>query len=544
LLPEDVSRETETVSEIGFQPNFDPFITLAQPLGEATPMPSGPTAPGGIVYLVGAGPGDPGLITLRGVECLRRADLVLYDYLANPRLLEHARGTAERICLGRHGQGRLLSQEDINEHMVQAAQTGRTVVRLKGGDPAIFARAAEEIAALEAAQVPYEVVPGITTALAVGSYAGVPLTHRDQASAVALVTGHEDGEKTAAALDYAALARFPGTLVFYMGMTTAEHWSRELIRHGRVAQTPAIIVRRCSWPDQARIDCTLETLVETIRTTRLRPPAVIVVGEVAVARETATWFTRRPLFGQTVLVTRAVEQAGELRQLLEERGARVLIQPAIEIAPLVDKAALDRQLEQLASFDWVVFNSVNGVQAMLGRVWESGRDVRAVGAAKIAAIGPGTAEALARYGLRADVVPVEYRAEGLAEALEPKAQGKRFLIARASRGREVLAERLTQAGGVVEQVVVYESRDVTGADPQVATALSEGKVDWVTVTSSAIANSLASLFGPELRKSRLASISSVTTAMLTQLGYPPAVEANEATMEGLVAAIAGSSQRG
>jgi len=492
-----------------------------------------------MVYLVGAGPGDPGLITLRGVECLARADLVLYDYLANPQLLEHVRATAERICLGRHGQGRLLSQSELNALMVAAARAGRTVVRLKGGDPAIFARVAEEIAALEEAGVPYEVVPGITVALAVGSYAGVPLTQRDQASAVALVTGHEDGDKPSAHLDYEALARFPGTLVFYMGITTAEHWTKELVRHGRARETPAIIVRRCSWPDQERIDCTLGTLAETIRTQRLRPPAVIVVGEVAVASETATWFTNRPLFGQTVLVTRPVQQAIELRRLLEERGARVLVQPAIEITPLSDTKELDRQLGNLAVYDWLIFNSVNGVDALLGRLWDLGRDARALGQLQIAAIGPGTADALGRFGLRADLVPDEFRAEGLAEALEPRAKGKRFLIVRASRGREILAERLLGAGGLVEQVVVYQSTDATRADPEVGAALTAGKIDWTTVTSSAIATALVGLFGPDLRKSRLASISPITTATLTQLGYSPTVEATEATMEGLVAAIAG-----
>jgi uroporphyrinogen III methyltransferase/synthase len=282
----------------------------------------------GKVFLVGGGPGDPGLLTLRGAQCLERADVVLYDYLVNPHVLAHVRRGAELVCVGRHGRDRILSQAEINAEMVRHAKDGKAVVRLKGGDPIVFARIAEELAALEAAGVPYEIVPGITAALAVGSYAGVPLTQGDAASAVALFTGHEREGKQAE-LDYAGLARFPGTLVFYMGVTTAEHWTAKLIAAGKPADTPAAIIRRCSLPDQQTIVCTLGTVVEEIRARHLRPPALVIVGAVAQAAGKHDWFNQRALFGRRVLVSRAAHQAPELVLSLCELGADVLVQPAI-----------------------------------------------------------------------------------------------------------------------------------------------------------------------------------------------------------------------
>ncbi|MGD9721597.1 MAG: uroporphyrinogen-III C-methyltransferase [Pirellulales bacterium] len=491
----------------------------------------------GKVYLVGAGPGDPGLLTLRGAQCLARADAVLYDYLVNPQILTHARAAARLTCLGRHGRDRVLPQAEIDAELVRLAREGRTVVRLKGGDPAVFAHVAEEIAALEAAQVAYEVVPGITAALAVGSYAGIPLTQGDAASAVALVTGQERSAKSGPPLDYRALAAFPGTLVFYMGVTTAQHWTAELIAHGKSPDTPAAIVRRCSWPDQETIACTLGTLAASVEQRRLRPPALFVVGPVAAQSSQHVWFVERPLFGRQVLVTRAVEQGPELADMLGELGAGVLLQPAIEIGPPEDGAPLERALAQIADYDWLVFSSANGVRSVLDRLLAT-RDVRALARVKLAAIGPGTAAELARYHLRADLVPDEYRAEALAAALiRQAAASARFLLARASRGREVLAEQLTAAGHRVDQVVTYSSRDVTTPDAEVAARLAAGQIDWITVTSSAIARSLAAMFGPSLAKARLASISPLTSQTLVELGYTVAAEARVYTLAGLAQAI-------
>lgn len=490
----------------------------------------------GRVYLVGAGPGDPGLITLRGAELLARADAVLYDYLVNPELLQHVRDEAEQICLGQHGHTRIWSQEEVHAELVRRARLGQTIVRLKSGDPAVFGRLTEELEALQEAGIECEVVPGITAALAAASYAGVPITHRDLASAVALVTGQEHAEKPDTALDWEALARFPGTLVFYMGVTTAPQWTAALIAAGKPASTPAAILRRCSFPDQRVLHCALSEVPETIRQGRVRPPVIVVVGEVAKLGPALSWFEKRPLFGQTVLVTRPVHQARELAAPLRELGADVLVQPAIEIRPVQDAAPLDAAIARLREFDWLVFSSANGVRHFLKRLLGQG-DLRLLGNAKLAAIGPGTAEALREFHLAADLIPDEYRAESLAEALGTGAQGQRFLLLRASRGREVLREQLQAAGGLIEQVVVYESHDVTAALPEIAERLRAGRIDWVTVTSSAIARSLANLFGADLNRAKLASISPITTATLRDLGYSPAVEAGEYTMAGVVQAL-------
>ncbi len=492
----------------------------------------------GKIYLVGAGPGAPGLITLRGVQCLRRADVVLYDYLVNPQILQHAPSGAARICLGQHGKSRIWTLAQINAKMTKLAMAGQTVVRLKGGDPAVFARGAEEVKAIVELDIPFEIVPGITAALAAGSYAGIPITHREHASAVALVTGQEMTNKPSPKIDYSQLAQFPGTLVVYMGVTTAASWTSALIAGGMPPEMPALIIRRCSFPDQQ----TIRTSVGQLQTQfsgpdKLRPPAIVVIGDVAALPRTANWFERLPLFGQTVLVTRPIEQAGGLAEPLGEQGAEVLVQPAIEVREPPDWAPADAVVAQLDRFDWVVFSSVNGVHAFMQRLLADGRDLRALGMAKLAAIGPATVKALGKYHLQVDCCPQRYQAEDLAAALCANAAGKRFLLVRASRGRDVLAQQLAAADGEVRQVVFYESTDVTAADPDIAAALHSGQITWTTVTSSAIARSLAHLFPKDLAKTRLASISPITSATLRDLGFSPAVEAREATMPGVVQAI-------
>jgi uroporphyrinogen III methyltransferase/synthase len=490
----------------------------------------------GKVYLVGAGPGDPGLLTLRGAECLREADVVLYDYLANPRLLEHAPADAELICLGRHGHGRLLSQPEINDTMVERARDGLTVVRLKGGDPTIFARLAEELAALEAAGIPYEIVPGVSAAQAAGSHAGIPLTQRDDASCVAFVTGRESGGKLPD-LDYAALARFPGTLVFYMGITTAPTWSRALIDHGKPRNTPVVIVRHCSLPDQESHFTTLGELAAVVRAKKLRPPAVVIVGEVARYRDVDNWFTNRPLFGRTILVTRPEHQSRDLESALTKLGANVFCQPAIEINPPQDWSPVDDAIGRLDEFRWLVFSSANGVNYALWRLMYLGHDIRALAGLKLAAIGTGTSDALAEWRLRADLSPSAYRSEQFAGELAPHVFGQHVLLVRGSRGREVLPEMLAAAGAVVEQVVAYESRDVEAANADVAEALAAGEIDWVTVTSPAIARNLVRLFGDGLHRTRLAAISPLTAEALSEFGLTPVAVAETYNAAGLADAI-------
>ncbi len=491
----------------------------------------------GKVYLVGAGPGDPGLITLKGVECLRQADLVLYDYLVNQALLSYVPPRAETVCLGHHGQGSGMGQGRINTRMIAAAREGKIVIRLKGGDPDVFARGAEETAALAAAGIPYETIPGVTAALAAAAYAGIPITHAEWSSAVALVTGQERHGKEGGRLDYGALADFPGTLVFYMGVTSASQWSEALLRRGKPPDTPVAIIRRCSWHDQRTIRCTLATVEQVIAEERLRPPAVILVGPVVSLAPEVSWFAARPLFGTRVLVTRPRHQSGELVEELSSLGAEVLIQPAIEISEPPDWGPADRALENLDAYDWLVFSSANGVCYLLNRLLDRHGDLRRLGKLKLAAIGPGTAEELQNFRLRADLVPGVYRAEALAEALLAEAAGRRFLLARASRGREVLAEQLRAAGATVDQIVVYRSEDVDHPDPGVAAALTAGRINWITVTSSAIAQSLVRLFGDELRRAKLASLSPITSEALRRAGLEPAVEAASYTMAGLVDAI-------
>jgi uroporphyrinogen III methyltransferase / synthase len=498
-------------------------------------MPENPSQIGR-VYLVGAGPGDPGLITLRGVECLARADVVLYDYLVNPEILRHA-PRAECVSLGRHRHDRLWSQQEINQRMIAEASQGRTVVRLKGGDPAVFARAAEETAALVDAGVPFELVPGVTAALAAASYAGITFTHRDWSSAVALVTAQQQDNSPQAPLDYQALAAFPGTLVFYMGVTTARDWTSRLIAGGKPAETPSAIVRRCTLPDQQVIRVRLGDVADAIEQSHLRPPIIVVVGQAALTDASLDWFTRRPLFGKRILVTRPIEEAASLGHRLAELGADVLYHEAIVISDPPDWSKVDAALARLDEYDWLVFSSTSGVRKLLDRLSAVGGDSRRLGRVKLAAIGPGTVDELARYRLKADVVPNEFRAEALADALAPLATGKRFLLARASRGREVLAERLRDAGGMVDQVVVYQSADGLSSDPQIVQKLAAAQIDWITVTSSAIARSLVHTFGANLQNTKLVSISPVTSATLSELGLRPRAEAKAYTMPGVVDAI-------
>ena len=498
----------------------------------------------GTVYLVGAGPGDPGLLPMRAVECLGRADLVLYDYLANPVALEHASASAELACLGNHRSGRILSQDEIVARMLEGAREGKTVVRLKGGDPSIFGRGADEIVPLREAGIPFEIVPGITAGLAVAAYAEIPITHHEDASAVALITGQERRAKSTSSLDFGALAGFPGTLIFYMGVRRAAIWSQALIENGKPAETPVAIVRWCTRPEQRMVRCTLGTVVETVETGNIRPPSLFVVGNVVNRAPDLSWFAARPLFGSRVLVAGSPGTSAELRRRLSELGADVVSQPAIRLTDPEDWGPVDAVLNKLDQYDWLVFSSKNGVDYFFRRLFDSGGDARRLGSVKLAAVGSGSAEQLAQYSLKVDLVPEEFNAESLAEALAGEAKGKRFLLARASRGRDVLADELQQAGGQVDQIVVYDSVDVEAPYAEVAAALSAGEIDWVTVTSSATAKSLARLYGDALRQARLASISPLTSSVLKDLGYEIAAEASPHTMAGLTEAILRAGEAG
>lgn len=494
-----------------------------------------PNTPG-TVYLVGAGPGDPGAITLRAVECIRTADYILWDYLVNPAIVEHASPSAELVHLGKPKTGRALTPDEITALMLEAAKAGRSVVRLKSGDASIFGRGADEMDALREAGIPFEVIPGITAGLAVAAYCEIPVTHHADASAVALVTGRERDDKTDIQLDK-GLAEFPGTLVFYMGVRKAPKWSRSLIEQGKPADTPVAIVQWCSRVQQQTVRCTLGTIAEAIEENGVRPPALFVVGSVVHHAPDTSWFEARPLYGSTVLVPGSTRTSAKLRDRLTSHGANVVLAPAIEITGPEDWTPVDTALDQLSKYGWLVFSSANGVDFLMQRLLDHGADVRRLGNIKLAAIGPGTAERLAEYRLRADLVPETFTAEALAEALSSHARGQHFLLVRASRGREVLADQLRAAGGQVTQIVVYASVDVEEPDTEVAEALARGDIDWVTVASSATAASLDRLYGPSLEKARLASISPLTSAALRELGYAPTAEASLHTMEGIADSI-------
>ncbi|QDT02280.1 Uroporphyrinogen-III C-methyltransferase [Rubripirellula lacrimiformis] len=495
----------------------------------------------GKVYLIGAGPGDAGLITLRGAELLARCDVVLYDGLSNTELLAHA-ASAEHISVGKHGQTRIWRQPEIIDEMLRHAQAGRVVARLKGGDPAVFARTAEEVDALKAAQIPFEIVPGITAALAAGSFAGIPVTHRGLASAVALVTGHEEPGKAQSALDWDALARFPGTLVVYMGVTTAEAWTTALIAAGKPADTPVALVRRCSLPDQQSIHCRLDEVADRLTpASKFRPPVIVIIGPVTELAESMDWVSHRPLFGKTVMVTRPAAQSAEMASQLRELGAEVLIQPAIEIAAPDDWSQVDDAIDRLQEFQTIIFCSHNAVRFFIDRMIHRGGDVRRFAGAQIAVTGSKTAQSLMDYHVRADTIPSDFRAESVVESLlhadNAAIAGQSVLIVRADRGRDVLMDQLTAAGADVAEIAAYQNRDVDQPIDGMADRIQHGDVDWITVTSSASASNLHRMFGESLHHSRIASLSPITSATIRAMGFSVHAEADPYTTESLIDAI-------
>jgi uroporphyrinogen III methyltransferase/synthase len=496
------------------------------------------------VYLVGAGPGDPGLMTARALELIACADVIVHDRLIPATALDGARAGAELINVGKEGGGPSASQDDIVARLLEHGAAGREVVRLKGGDPFVFGRGGEEAERLRAAGIPFEVVPGVTAGVAAPAYAGIPVTHRDAASAVAFVTGHEDPEKLAAdgsALDWAALARFPGTLVVYMGVRRLEAITRELMAGGRPATEPAAIIQRGTLPDQRVVTATLETIAGAAAAAGVRAPAISVFGPVAALRAELGWFESRPLGGRTVAVTRARAQASGLATRLRGLGAAVIEAPAIRIQEI------DGPAPDLAGYDLVCLTSPNGVRLLFERLHRAGRDARAFGGAaggagamRIAAIGPGTAAVLREHGLIADIVPEKFVAEGLVEALAD-VPVSRALIARAAEARDVLPEALRERGAEVDILDLYET---------VAEPMSEGQraavagADYVTFTSSSTVRFFfASLDGVVPERARLVSIGPVTSQTLREHGREPDVEATRHDIDGLVGALIDDAAR-
>lgn len=494
----------------------------------------------GKVYLIGAGPGDPGLLTIKGKEILEKADVVVYDYLANPRLLSWVKEGAEKIYVGKKGGCHTLKQEEINRLLVEKAKEGKVVARLKGGDPFLFGRGGEEAEVLVEEGIPFEVVPGVTSAIAAPAYAGIPVTHREHTSTFSMVTGHEDPTKESSAIDWAALSRI-GTIAFLMGMKNLPRICDNLLKEGKPPETPVAVIQWGSTPRQRVVVGDLRNIVSRVEEAGLGPPSIILVGEVVRLREKLNWFETRPLFGKRVLVTRTRKQASKLVKLLEDLGAECLELPTIEIVPVDDYGPLDQALSRLEEYDWLVFTSVNGVEFFFERLFGLGKDVRTLHRARLAAIGTATAEALKKYGLLVDLLPKEFRAEGLLEALSKEdLKDKKILIPRAREAREILPEKLREMGAEVDVIPVYQTILPREGKEKLHQALKEG-VDVITFTSSSTAQNLLKLLGEEahslLKGVVLASIGPITSETLRKAGLKPTIEAQEYTIPGLVKAI-------
>jgi uroporphyrinogen III methyltransferase/synthase len=488
----------------------------------------------GVVYLVGAGPGDAGLMTRRSLELIASADAILYDRLIPAGALDGARPDAELRYVGKEPGAAALSQEETNALLVELGRGGKRVVRLKGGDPFVFGRGGEEAEALAAAGVPFEVVPGVTAGVAAPAYAGIPVTHRDAASAVAFVTGHEDPEKPDSALDWDALARFPGTLVFYMGIKKLPQIAERLTAAGLDAGTPAAVIERGTHPGQRTIVDTLGGIAARVEAEEVRPPAITLVGPVAELRETIAWVERRPLHGEVVAVTRARAQASGLAERLRELGAEVVETPAIRIEPRPVEAELRDAIDRIAEYALVCFTSPNGVHLFFGALG-SGGDARALASATVAAIGPGTAAALLEHGIRADVVPERFVAEALVEALRPiELDGRRVLIARAAEARSVLPDSLRERGAHVDDVALYDTVAEPLTDAQRA-ALD--RATYVTFTSSSTVRFLLEAGVRPPAGARVVSIGPVTSCTAAEHGLTVSVEAEQHDIDGLVDAL-------
>lgn len=498
----------------------------------------------GIVYLVGAGPGDPGLITLKGVGCLRRADVVVYDYLANKSLLNFAPAKARFLYVGKKGSTHSKDQGEINALLVREAQGGKTVVRLKGGDPFVFGRGGEEAEALAEAGIPFEVVPGVTSAVAVPAYAGIPVTHRDFTSSVTFVSGHEE-ELGRSGIDWPSLAKI-GTIVFLMGWKNLSKIAQNLMEAGRTPETPVALIEWGTHPRQKKVIGTLRSIVDDVKRVDIRPPTIIVIGEVVALADKISWFDSKPLFGRRILVTRSRGQASDLSQRLEEKGAEVIEIPTIEIRPPSSWGKIDRAIRSLSRYDWLVFTSANGVESFFNRLGHLKKDLRDLHGVKIAAVGPATARPVEGKGIRVDLVADEFRGEGLAAKMATKRiRGQRVLIAQAAQARPVLRDELVRLGAKVEVVEAYRSTCPREGKEELRTLLESGCLDLVAFASSLTVENFATMAGSmeRLRQIPVACIGPVTARTARKYRLNVAAHPKRSTMTDLVETI-GSYFRG
>ena len=485
------------------------------------------------VYLVGAGPGDPDLITWKGRKLLAAAGSVLYDNLANEHLLELCPKDCERLYVGKKKSVHAYPQEEICQMMIERARRGLTVVRLKGGDPFIFGRGGEEVEALVEAGVAYEVVPGVTSPLGIAAYSGVPLTHRAHTKVVTFVTGHD-----VAGIDWSKVGQSE-TLVIFMGIFFIREIAAEIIKYGRAGETPAIAVRWGTRPDQETVAGTLADIADRIAEADMKPPATVIIGDVVALHEKLNWFEKLPLFGKRIVVTRAPDQASEFSERLRALGADAIELPVISIQPPEDPAPLDRAIDQLATYDWLIFTSVNGVRFFLDRLDRSTHDLRAL-KARICAIGPATRRAVEELHLKVDLMPEEYVAESLVRAFSDQTlSGKRVLLPRAAVARDLIPAELTNLGARIDVVEAYRNLVPPGAAERARQVFSASqKPDWITFTSSSTVKNLLSFAGREaLHGIRIASIGPVTSETARTHGLTVDAEAKQYTLDGLIESI-------
>ncbi len=493
----------------------------------------------GKVYLVGAGPGDPGLISVKGKECIKKADVVVYDYLASPTLLGHAPESAEIIYVGKKGGDHTLAQDEINSLIVKKAKQGLMVTRLKGGDPFIFGRGGEEAFELIKADIPFEIVPGVTSAIAAPAYAGIPLTHRKYTSTLAFVTGHENPLKESSRINWEALAKGIGTLVFLMGVKNLPKITRKLLDHGKPPGTPVALIRWGTTSKQKTITGTLETIVDDVKAAGLKPPCIIVVGEVVTLRDSMKWIENRPLFGKQIVITRARKQASDLVKKLSALGAECLEFPTIKIVPPDDFKPLDKAIKNISEYNWIVFTSVNGVDFFFNRLFENGHDVRHLGHLRTASIGPATADRLFTFGIKSDIIPDSYRAESVIDAFKNETiEGKQILLPRARDARPVLPVELTKMGARVDEIITYYADTDTHDADDLITRLENKTIDLITFTSSSTVKNLKALlpedrFHDLMKDTAIASIGPITTDTAKDLGFEVHVTANTYTIDGL-----------
>lgn len=497
----------------------------------------------GKVYLIGAGPGDPGLLTIKAKECIQAADIVVYDYLASQILLDYARENAQIIYVGKKGGDHTLSQNKINLLLKEKAEQGLTIARLKGGDPFVFGRGGEEAQMLCDLGIPCEVIPGVTSAIAAPAYAGIPVTHRDHTSFVSFITGHEDPAKKESSMQWDVYAKSNATLVFLMGVKNLENIVKNLVSHGKSLETPIALVRWGTTAKQQTVTGTLETIVERVKQAKLKSPAVIIIGHVVSLRKELAWFEKKPLFGKKIVITRARAQASSLVSMLEKLGALCIEIPTISIVPSEDTTPLKESIERISHYDWLVFTSVNGVQFFFNTLFEMGKDVRILGHLKFACIGPATRQRLKDFSIISDILPETYRAESVVKAFSNiEIKNRKILLPRAKKARTILPEELTKMGALVDEIAAYETRLNTEGRQELITLLEKNEIDAVTFTSSSTVSNFTSLLESKELKNRLknvitASIGPITSETARSFGIEPDIEAEEYTIKGLVNAL-------